>query len=170
MIEGFKAFNIDKTNDYGYSFEEGKTYSLNGDIIFGNNGNGFHFCANLEDTLKFFNSFKREITIAKVHTNNVGDDIVEFEDEYDGFYDMYACREITIENFLSRKEIIEEMLKCNDLRQKRFVSLFKMTEKEYRLFENKHRLVDDSIEYYQKGNTEIYSLRRMYGKHSNKGS
>ena len=41
MIKGYKAFNSDKTNRYGFPFESGNTYSVDGEIKFGNEGNGY---------------------------------------------------------------------------------------------------------------------------------
>ena len=55
---GYKCFNENLTNRYNTKFEIGKIYHVNGNIKFGNNGNGFHICKNLEDTLRYFNSFE----------------------------------------------------------------------------------------------------------------
>ena len=41
-VRGYKAFNIDATNRYGKPFTEGETYQVEGEIKFGNDGNGFH--------------------------------------------------------------------------------------------------------------------------------
>ena len=56
-------FNDDLTNRYGTKFEVGKTYHANGDIKFGNDGNGFHMCKNIEDTLRYFDAFNDNIRI-----------------------------------------------------------------------------------------------------------
>ena len=53
-IYGYKCFNSDMTNRYGKKFELGKVYSTDGKVKFGNSGNGFHFCKNIEDTLRYF--------------------------------------------------------------------------------------------------------------------
>ena len=50
-VKGYKAFNKGLTNRYGRKFEIGKQYSLDGKISFGNDGNGFHFCKNIEEVL-----------------------------------------------------------------------------------------------------------------------
>ena len=41
-INGYKAFNKDRTNRYGKPFEEGKKYHARGSISFGNSGHGSH--------------------------------------------------------------------------------------------------------------------------------
>lgn len=66
MITGYKCFNKDLINRYGMQFEVGKIYSVNGNISFGNNGNDFHMCVRLEDTLRYFDSFTQEIDICEV--------------------------------------------------------------------------------------------------------
>ncbi len=58
---GYKCFNSDLTNRYGSKFEVGKTYHAKGDIKFGNNGNGFHMCKNMEDTLRYFDAFNDNV-------------------------------------------------------------------------------------------------------------
>ena len=87
MIKGYKCFNKNLINRYGIPFEVGKTYKVDGNISFGNNGNGFHMCVNLEDTLRYFDGFNTEIDICEV----IGDgNFVLFEDNYYGYYDMYS--------------------------------------------------------------------------------
>ena len=66
MIKGYKAFNKDLTNRYGSEFVEGTTYRVEGELKFGNNGNGFHFCKRLEDTLRYFPGMEEEIDIASI--------------------------------------------------------------------------------------------------------
>ena len=60
---GYKCFNENLINRYGTKFEIGKIYHANGNIKFGNKGNGFHLCKNLEDTLRYFKSFNYKINI-----------------------------------------------------------------------------------------------------------
>ena len=53
MIKGYKAFNSDKTNRYGFPFESGNTYSVDGEIKFGNEGNGYHLCTSTSDVFRY---------------------------------------------------------------------------------------------------------------------
>ena len=85
-VKGYKAFNKGLTNRYGRKFELGKKYSTTGEISFGNDGNGFHFCKNIEDTLRYFDAVNDEISICEVKGS--GDRILK-EDEYYGYYEMY---------------------------------------------------------------------------------
>ena len=68
-IRGYKAFNKDMTNRYGVEFKVGSVYEVEGDARFGNDGNGFHFCKRLEDTLRYFDGMGDEIQIAEVRRN-----------------------------------------------------------------------------------------------------
>ena len=78
------------TNRYGMKFEVGKIYMACGPIKFGNNGNGFHMCKNMEDTFRYFDS--TNIAVCKV--NGFGKKKL-YEDEYYGFYDMYTRSKMT---------------------------------------------------------------------------
>lgn len=158
---GFKAFNSDLTNRYGQSFSEGGKYSINGEVSFGLRGNGFHFCKRLEDTLRFYDAMNDDICIAKVIGRG---NIVTFEDEYNGYYDMYAASNLEIVKFLSRDEIINLYLTCNDNnRVKRFVSGFKLTDEEITKMKEAQRKKEDvlnAIDYYQK-NIDVYNLKKI---------
>lgn len=97
---GYKCFNDDLTNRYGTKFEVGKTYHANGDIKFGNDGNGFHMCKNIEDTLRYFDAFNDNIRICLVYGFG---EFNEYDDEYNGYYDMYSYEYLTILKELSRE-------------------------------------------------------------------
>ena len=105
-IKGYKAFNKDHTNRYGMPFEEGKDYHVDGEIRFGNNGNGFHMCTHLSDVFRYFDP--EYIDVASVIGSGEYD---EGEDETwsEPYYWMYAVSDIHIEKFLTRDEIIEIM-------------------------------------------------------------
>ena len=152
-IKGYKAFDSNMTNRYGIPFDEGETYTINDAlrVKFGNDGTGFHFCERLEDTLRYFPAMEEEIRIAEV--TGYGD-IVTFEDDYFGFYDMHASSGIRIDKILDRREIIEMFLdpKCHEFRVNRFLSLFKLTNPEIGEFLSKRKDVRDIykvIRYYQ---------------------
>ena len=145
---GYKSFNADMTNRYGMKFEVGKIYMTCGPIKFGNNGNGFHMCKNMEDTFRYFDS----TNIAVCEVNGYGKK-VKYEDDYYGFYDMYAVEKLEILKLLKRKEILDYMLKLYPERVMRFIQLFKLYDDEIKIFEEKFRndaKVINTIKYYQK--------------------
>ena len=132
-VIGFKAFNIDMTNRYGMRFELNKTYIASGSIVWGNHGNGFHFCKNLEDTFRYFDALNSEVLIGKV----IGDGtVLNVCDEYYGYYDMYVSETIQVTDIMSRHEIINYLYTMVDSfsidRNKinRFISGFRLSEEE----------------------------------------
>lgn len=160
-VKGYKAFNKGLTNRYGRKFEIGKQYSVDGNISFGNNGNGFHFCKNIEDTLRYFDGVDGEVEIAEVIGTG---EIVTNEDEYNGFYDMYAAKTITISKKIERKKLVNMFLTkiTSEPRVVRFVQLFRLTEKEIEMFKLKYAgsiMIMDAIAYYQEGQTDVYEKK-----------
>ena len=127
-VKGYKAFNKGLTNRYGRKFEIGKQYSLDGKISFGNDGNGFHFCKNIEDTLRYFDGVDGKIEIAEVIGSG---EIVTNEDEYNGFYDMYSAQRIKINRKIERQELVTMFLTTITIEPRvvRFNQLFRLTKK-----------------------------------------
>ncbi|MDE5888464.1 MAG: hypothetical protein K2H20_00420 [Bacilli bacterium] len=178
-VKGYKAFNKDMTNRYGLPFEVGSTYRVEGDVKFGNEGNGFHMCQNLCDVFRYFDS--ENVAVAEVIGRGK---CVKFDDEYNGYYDMYACEEITIVRILSREEILETMMSSHDINNKKFLSTYILTEeekKEYLRLYHKNMTMLEWLLYYQFGYKQIFSmeltekkneLRKVfrYGQDNNKGS
>lgn len=159
MVNGYKCFNKGLINRYGHKFEEGEIYHYVGDVKF--HKSGFHMCSNLEDTLRYFDAFNDEVDIASV--TGYGD-INAYDDEYNGFYDMYAVEYLKINHVLTRDEIIEYALKLPEFQVKRFISLFKLTNDEIELFQDKFFNVKSvilTIDYYQnKDNDKVLKLKR----------
>ena len=60
---GFKVFDYGLINRYGFKYELNKTYHTDGELRFGIDGNGFHMCKNIEDTLRYFDAFNDNIRI-----------------------------------------------------------------------------------------------------------
>ena len=153
-IRGYKAFNADLTNRYGIPFEEGKKYSVNG---LGNHGNGFHFCERLEDTLRYFDAMDGEVAFAEVVGSG---DIVEYSDEYYGYYDMHCASNLYVERILTREEIISHMLKLKtEHKIINFLVTFKLMKDEIELFKNtfkKNLTIMNAIAYYQEDKKDVY--------------
>ena len=146
---GYKCFNADMTNRYGMKLEVGKTYQTNSKIKFGNDGHGFHFCKNIEDTFRYFDAMNDEVAVCLVKGTG---DIDEYKDDYYGYYDMYSAENIEILKQLTREEIIEIGLNLTGERVRRFISGFRLTEGEIELFREKFKSsisVQKTIDYYQ---------------------
>ena len=164
-IEGYKAFNKDHTNRYQKLFEEGKIFRIpeNKHLKFGVDGCGYHFCKRLEDTLRYFPALEEEIAIASV--TSIGE-VVESFDDYNGYYDMYTARELKINHFLERKEIIDIFLEMpvsslSSPRLERFLSQFKLTSDELMLFKEKCQGIsrlENTIGWYQENDKEAFNI------------
>ena len=152
---GYKCFNSDMTNLYGDKFEVGKKYSITGEVRVGTKGNGFHICENFEDTLKYFGALNDSVVICEVIGSG---EIVSDWDDYYG-YEKFAVSNLEIVRVLSREEIIQMGLQLHEIRADRFVQVFKLTDEEIPLFEEKYGSyikILKSIEYYQKNNKHVY--------------
>ena len=119
--------------------------------------NGFHFCKRPEDTLKFIESPEAEIDMVEVEGSG---EIVEYEDEYYDFYDMYASSIMTIIRLVPREEYIKSIIDSgNYFRVKRLIELLKLEKSEIDLIREKYKSqLDFTINYYQ--NEEYYLSRR----------
>ena len=120
MVQGFKCFKKGLINRYGMIFELGKVYHDDKEIKF--HQSGFHMCTNLEDTLRYFDAFNEEVDIASVIGSGK---INKYDDEYNGFYDMYSVEYLQVCHVLTRDEIMNYVLDLPPMRVKRFISLYK---------------------------------------------
>lgn len=162
-IQTYKAFNkVDGklVNRYKRVFEIGKEYFIEGEIRFGNNGNGFHSCKNLEDTLRYFDFFNEECTIC---TCEIKGEISVRNDEYYGYYDQYSSSYLKLLKDLSRDEIISyaKQIRHNDIALERFIRDFYLTQEEIDYFRNKYKRnphVLHTLDYF-KGTTEDYQMK-----------
>ena len=156
-IRGYKCFNKDLTNSYGIKFSIGKIYVASGVIKFGNNGNGFHICKNIEDTFRYFDT--NNVSVCEVIGSGR---FVEKFDYYYEYYDMYCVEKLKIIKELSSEEIINIGLSLNEIRVKRFLSTFILLDEEIELFKNKFKNKRDIlnvIAYYQEKDKDIYNKR-----------
>ena len=162
MITAYKCFNKGLTNRYGTKFKTGTLYHQEGEISFGNNGNGFHACLRLEDTLRYFDAMTGEVDICLV---NLSGKIVEYEDDYNGYYDMYAAENMEIVKVLNHDEIINYGLNLYEMRAIRFISLYHLNDKEINMFKARFANninVLNNIAYYQEGDITVFD--RQYSK------
>lgn len=157
MISGYKCFNCNLENRYGFKFEVGKNYKVLGDVKFGVNGNGFHMCKNMEDTFRYFNTFMDDVRVC--HVIGYGK-IDSCGDEYNGFYEMYSVESIYIFKELSRYEILQYALSLGENRVCRFIQLFRLNSDEIELFKDKfsnNLRILKYIAYYQEGDKLVFN-------------
>lgn len=150
-LHGFKCFNKGLTTRYGDKMELGKVYESSEQPIFQHSG--FHMCERLEDTLRYFDAFEEEVDICRV----IGyPPFHEFFDDYYGYYDMHSCQKIVLTQLLTRDQIIEEANKMNEMRFRRFSSLFHLNNDELKRFVNKYKdnsyVLSNLIFYYDDNN------------------
>lgn len=158
-IKGYKCFNKDFTNRYGVKFSVGQIYVASGIIKFGNNGNGFHLCKNIEDSFRYVDT--TNFVVCEVIGSG---EYVEYSDEYNGYYDMYSVEKLEIIKELSREEIIDIGLNLHPVRAQRFLSTLKLTEEEIDIFKTKfknNKNIMNIIAYYQEGNIDIYNIKKL---------
>ena len=133
-------------------------YKLDGEVKWSQNG--FHFCKRPEDTLRNFDDFNNELEIALIQASG---NIIGYDDEYYGYYDMFASSEYKIIRVMSREEIVREVLTSKNIfRQKRLLERMRLTEEQLKLFKGLIEELDDVISYYQYHDTEVY--QRKYKK------
>lgn len=154
MIKGFKCFYSGLTNAFGQKLQLNKKYIYDGKVKF--RTSGYHLCTNLEDTLRYFDGVNQNIDICEV----IGyPEYIKFEDEYYGYYDMYACQGILLTKTLTRDEIIEKADKMHSLAFKRFSAGYKLNEDELAYFKNKYKnncdILHHLIYYYE--DKDIYN-------------
>ena len=162
-MKGYKAFFKGLINKNGIQFEEGKTYSIEGNAKYGQQGNGYHFCERLEDTLRYFCE-EEEIEFAEVTALG---DLAEYHDHYNGFFNMYSTNKIKIDKILTREEVINMYLSMNGHNNPRliiFLSLYSLTKEEIELFKTKfkdEKFVLDTIFYYQEQQKDTSAKKYM---------
>ena len=151
-IKGYKAFYKGLVNKYGFKYEEGKIYTIDGNIKYGEDGNGFHFCKRLEDTYRYFSEEEQELVFTEVTGYGKID---TYHDHKFGFFDMYCAEKISIDKVLTREEIINmyiNMDSYHNTRLLKFLSLYKLTYDEIKRFKERFkndRDVQDIIDFYQ---------------------
>ncbi len=160
---GYKGFEKGLIGYDGMKFELGKIYVCDGIIKF--KDNGFHLCKNMEDVFKYYTNFDDEISVCLVKGSGEFD---KGEDNYYGYYDMYAFEKLEILKELTEEEIIKYALDLyrvnhDEFRIKRFLSTYKLKKEYISLFEElcKNEMdVLKAIDYYQKGKTNVYKKNK----------
>ena len=146
-MRGYKALNKGLINRYGFQYELGKKYVLIGKLKWGKNG--FHFCSRPEDTLRYVDSWNDEIDIVEIEGSG---DLILYEDEYYGYYDMYCSSEMTLNRIISREEMFNMIINSHDEnRVKRLAQSLELTDDEIRIIRYNYD-IESTLDYYQDKN------------------
>ena len=140
---GYKALDDNLINRYGFQYEVGKTYYLDGDLKWMKNG--FHFCTRPEDTLRYVNGC---CDYKIVEVRGYGD-LIKYDDEQYDFYDMYVSSIMDIIRIIPREELFDMIINTYDDRVKRFIILSELNEEEKKIIINKYPNLEFYINYYQ---------------------
>lgn len=155
---GYKAFDENLINRYGKEFELEKEYTIDGEIKFGSRG--FHFCTNLEDTLRYVDGSNAVIAIVE----SLGD-LQKYDDEYNGYYDMFVTNKIKIIKVLTKEDILKYMFKLPEFRIIRLISsYFQFNEEDLQLLEMLYSNNDNimkAIRYYQRNDLDAYKILKF---------
>lgn len=128
-INGYKCFKEGLITNFGNKMKLDTLYEKTETPVW--NNSGYHFCANMEDTFRFFDTRNENVIICKVTGYP---EICSYDDEYNGYYDMYSCQKIVLNEVLTRKEIIEKALLLPPFSIERFSRDFCLTQEELRMF------------------------------------
>ena len=152
---GYKAFDENLINRYGTKLELEKEYTIDGEIKFGSNG--FHFCTYLEDTLRYVDGTNAVIAIVE----SLGD-LQKYDDEYNGYYDMFVTNKIKIIKVLTKEDIFNYMFKLPKFRLIRLISsYFQFNEEDLQMLEMLYLNNDNiikAIKYYQRNDMDAYKI------------
>ena len=154
-LEGYKVFDSDFKTFNGMQFREGMHAHTSGPIKAGAiDGHGFHLCLNIEDVFRYA---KDNPVLCEVI--GFGEISHEYTDEYNGYYDIYACSDIYIKRVVPRQEIIEIAKDLPDYRLERLIGTYKMTDLEINeIISSLHgkEKVLKAIRYYHFGDKNAY--------------
>ncbi len=156
-ITGFKMFYQGLVNQFGQSFKLNQTYKTLKPLKWGHAG--FHMCLKPEDCFRYFDTTKNtDLAIVKGSGT-----IITYDDEYNGYYDMYVCEKIKILKVLTRKEILNIGLTLTKDRLKRYITTLKLNNNELAIFKEKFKNDQEILTYlayYQENDKDAF-VKRM---------
>lgn len=161
-MEGYKIFIGNKdnfVNNYGSQFKEGVVYETNQEIC--PKKTGYHFAKRLEDTLRYGTACEEDVIICKVTALGK---IIEYEDEYYGYYDLFVTNKIRIDKILTREEIIKYALELSDYRLERFIQTMKLSDEEAKLFMGRSTMIDKYILFYHYNDKNAFNSQYTNGE------
>ena len=161
-MKGYKLLDIGLINEYGFKYEINKIYTLEGELKW--NHNGFHFCTNIEDTLRYRDKEKGTFEIVEVESLGNLVDGSNVENDYYGYETGYATDKFRIIKIITREELIDIVLKSNNInRITRLIYSITLSEEEIikikEMYPNKE-LINQYIDYYQYDKKDAFSLKK----------
>lgn len=153
-MKGYKVFigqNGEFRNNAGMICFEGQTLETQDEIK--PRTHGYHFAKRLEDTLRFGNAMYERVVICEV--TSMGE-LIEYEDEYNEYFNLYVTSKLRIDRILTRKEIIEYADNLPEFRLKRFIQTMRLTKEEAEYFKGRSFDLDNYIDYYQFHNEKAF--------------
>ncbi|MBQ7789623.1 MAG: hypothetical protein IJ399_00010 [Bacilli bacterium] len=161
-MKGYKLLDIGLINEYGFKYEINKIYTLEGELKW--NHNGFHFCTNIEDTLRYRDKEKGTFEIVEVESLGNLVDGSNVENDYYGYETGYATDKFRIIKIITREELIDIVLKSNNInRITRLIYSIPLSEEEItkikEMYPNKE-LINQYIDYYQYDKKDAFSLKK----------
>lgn len=161
-MKGYKLLDIGLINEYGFKYEINKIYTLEGELKW--NHNGFHFCTHIEDTLRYRDKEKGTFEIVEVESLGNLVDGSNVENDYYGYETGYATDKFKIIKIVSREELIDIVLKSNNInRITRLIYSIPLSEEEIakikEMYSNKE-LINQYIDYYQYDKKDAFSLKK----------
>ena len=153
-MKGYKAFENGLTTTHGFTYELGEKYYQEGEIKW--QKNGFHFCENPEDSLRYIDAFNNDYTIAEVEGSG---EVLVRADEYEEFFNLYVASEITIKRIVPREEVFADVISSSQDRTKRLIVLSKLNEDEKEIIRELYPELSGTINYYQ---NDSYALTRKF--------
>ncbi len=155
ILNGYKCINKDFSNRYRtITYEIGKKYVVDGPLSFGNRGNGFHFTTYMEDCFRYFNN-KESILCEVIGSGN----ILMFDDDYYGYYDMAVSSELEILRLISNEEILNNVLKMPVHRRIKFLATFELSVEDA-LFLEPHLTSREDLIYLQNQVNSKYYVKK----------
>lgn len=164
VIQGYKAFKLvdDKLTDrYGNTYELGENYHIDGDIKF--HENGYHFCLNPEDTLRYVDGFNDNVVVASILGSGT---LYRYGDEYYDYDNMYASSDMGILKVFSKEELIDNQVK-NSHNIKRFIDGYNLNLDDlYYILDNYHGIENDLRKFITMYliNHKVYELNAFINK------
>ena len=159
-MKGYKLLDVGLINEYGFKYEMNKVYTLNGELRW--NYNGFHFCTNIEDTLRYRDKEKGTFEIVEIESLGNHVDGSTLENDYYGYETGYATDKFKINRIISREELITTVLHSKNIdRIRRLISSIPLFEEEINLINQMYNLeiISQYIDYYQK-NDKLAFIRK----------
>lgn len=160
IVKGYKAFDIDFSNPFTKEkLYPNNIYKLEGEL--GYKKNGYNFCTNLEDCLRYINGLEKEIHICPIIALG---DIFWYNDEIYEYYNLGCTNKIYIGNTMTREEIIKYADNLYEDYFIRFIQGYKLTKDELDYFTNKYKEKSNiirNIEYYQLGKKDAFKTKKL---------